>query len=179
MGGNTSGVAEQGPDDIAPPITHCPFEDPWEPNGAAEQPSLVAWQSADGWTAHCEISDAGLCAGEDDWYRYDVETLGYVEHYLYVRALVEDAGLCGTDCGQPELMPGPRYEMTVEIYRAYDMQLLTSSTDDDGVLAINGPGGEPYTHDLLVHVFSETLAEYPYRLSVEVRNYDGEDECEC
>jgi hypothetical protein len=168
----------QGDDDDQA-IEDCQLADRWEPNPSADQPSIVPWHSVDGWVAHSDIDDAGLCAGEDDWYYYDVDGLGYVEHYLYVRALIENAGLCGLDCGQPVLSAGPQYAMTVEVYRAHDMQLLTSGTQDDGVLAINGPGGEPYAHDLLVRVFSETVAEYSYRLSVEIRNYDGEDECEC
>jgi hypothetical protein len=160
-------------------IGNCHVHDSWEPNPTADQPSLVTWGWVDGWTAYHQIDDVGLCAGEDDWYRYDVENLGYVEHYLYIRALVENAGLCGSDCGQPELVPGPEHAMTIEVYRAYYMQLLTSATHNGGVLVINGPGGEAYAHDLLIRVFSHTSAEYPYRLSVEIRNYDGEDECEC
>lgn len=170
--------AEQD-EDAGQQVEACAFDDPWEPNPSAAQPSLVAWQSVDGWVAHHLIEDAGLCAGEDDWYHYDVESLGYVEHYLYIRGLIEDAGLCGWDCGQPVLSAGPQHAMTVEVYRAHDLQLLSSHTQDDGVLVINGPGGEPYARDLLIRVFSETLAEYSYRLSVEIRNYDGEDECEC
>jgi hypothetical protein len=172
-------LGEQNFFDLDPWIGNCQFKDPWEPNASAHQPSMVAWESADEWTAHHQIDDAGLCAGEDDWYHYEVESLGYVEHYLYIRALVENAGLCGADCGQPVLPAGPKYAMTVEVYRADNMQMLTSYTDDDGVLVINGPGGDAYAHDLLIHVFSHTLAQYSYRLSVEVRNYDGEDECEC
>jgi hypothetical protein len=157
----------------------CQLGDPWEPNATADQPSRVAWLSANEWTAHHQIDDASLCAGEDDWYAYDIETLGYLEHYVYIRALIAEAGLCGSDCGQPVLLAGPQHAMTVEVYRAHDLQLLTSATDDDGVLVINAPGGDAYARDLLIHVFSETSAEYAYRLSVEVRNYDGEDECEC
>lgn len=160
-------------------IGNCHIHDPWEPNPSADRASMVPWESADGFTAYHRINDAGLCAGEDDWYRYDVESLGHAEHYLYLRALVEDAGLCGEDCDQPVLVAGPEHAMTVEVYRAHDMQLLASDTKDGGVLMINGSGGEAYAHDLLIRVFSPTFAEYHYRLSVEVRNYDGEDECEC
>jgi hypothetical protein len=162
------------------PADACEFHDGWEPNFSPEKPSMVPWQSFDEWTAYHRIDDAGLCAGEDDWYHVDVESLGYAEHYLYIRALIKDAGLCGADCGSPVIPAGPRHAMTVEVYRADTMELLTTRTQDDGVLSINGPGGDPYAHALLIHVFSPTVdAAYPYRLSIEVRNYDGEDECEC
>jgi hypothetical protein len=155
-------------------------DDAWEPNPSADQPSMVIWQSADEWAANHQIDDAGLCAGEHDWYHFDVESLGFDEHYLYVRALVKDAGLCGASCDQPVIPAGPQHAMTVEIYRANDVQLLATQTDDDGVLVLNGPGGEAYARDVLIHVFSPTVgAEYPYRLLVSMRNYDGEDECEC
>lgn len=179
-GGEDEEVGGDDKDIKAPEVAACPVDDRWEPNPSANQPSAITWESADGWTAYHQIDDAGLCAGEDDWYQYDVDSLGYMEHYLYIRALIEDAGLCGGDCGQPVLPAGPQHAMTVEVYRAHDMQLLTSDIQDDGVLVINGPGGEDYARDLLIHVYSETmLAEYSYRLSVEIRNYDGEDECEC
>jgi hypothetical protein len=177
--GGDEGLGGDDKDVQAPGIVACPVHDQWEPNPTGKQPSMIVWQSADAWTAYHRIDDAGLCAGEDDWYHYEVESLGYMEHYLYIRALIEDAGLCGGDCGQPVLPAGPQHAMTVEVYRAHDMQLLTSNTQDDGVLVINGPGGEEYARDLLIHVFSEAFAEYSYRLSVEIRNYDGEDECEC
>jgi hypothetical protein len=155
-------------------------EDEWEPNSPAEQASMMTWQAADEWSAYRDIDDAGLCPGDDDWYHFEVESLDYVEHYLYIRALVKDAGLCGPGCGEPAIPAGPQHAMTVEVYRADDGALLASETDDDGVLSINGPSGEAYSHNLLIHVFSPTLsAEYPYRLSVSIRNYDGEDECEC
>jgi hypothetical protein len=155
-------------------------DDSWEPNPSADQASRIMWQSADEWTAQQHIDDASLCSGEDDWYHFDVQSLGYVEHYLYVRALIKDAGLCGLNCDEPVIPAGPQHAMTIEIYRADDVELLASLTDDDGVLVINGPGGDAYADDLLIHVFSPTpTAEYPYRLSVAIRNYDGEDECEC
>jgi hypothetical protein len=155
-------------------------DDGWEPNPSAEQPSMVTWESADEWAAHHQIDDAVLCAGEHDWYRFDVQSLGYSEHYLYVRALIKDAGLCGEACDQPVIPAGPEHAMTIEVYREDDVELLATLTDDDGVLVLNGPGGDAYADDLLIHVFSPTgTAEYPYRLSVSIRNYDGEDECEC
>jgi hypothetical protein len=155
-------------------------EDEWEPNASAEQASTITWESADEWSAYRDIDDAGLCPGDHDWYHFDVESLSYAEHYLYIRALIKDAGLCGPGCGEPEIPAGPQHAVTVEVYRADDGALLASETDDDGVLVLNGPSGEAYSHDLVIHVFSPTLsAEYPYRLSVSIRNYDGEDECEC
>lgn len=161
-------------------LADCEIQDHWEPNPSAEEPSMMTWDSADDWVAHRQIDELGLCEAEDDWYHFDVASLGYTEHYLYIRALIKDAGLCGADCGSPVIPAGPRHAMTIEVYRADTMQLLTSRTDDDGVMSINGPGGDDYAHQLLIHVFSPTLdAAYPYRLSVQVRNYDGEDECEC
>jgi hypothetical protein len=159
-------------------MSNC--EDEWEPNSPAEQASMMTWEAADEWSAYRDIDDAGLCPGDDDWYHFEVESLDYVEHYLYIRALVKDAGLCGPGCGEPAIPAGPQHAMTIEVYGAADGALLASETDDDGVLSINGPSGEAYSHNLLIHVFSPTLsAEYPYRLSVSIRNYDGEDECEC
>ena len=125
------------------------------------------------------MDDAYLCSGEGDWYQFDVESLGYDVHFLLVRALIEDAGLCGLACGDVVISEGPEHAMTIEVYRAIDMQLLATQTDDDGVLAFGGIGDQ-FGQDLLLHVFSPTPeAEYPYRLTVEMRNYDGEDECEC
>jgi hypothetical protein len=162
------------------PELDCELIDAWEPNFSPEKPSMVTWHHSDEWVAQRDIEDAYLCASEDDWYHFDVEALGYEVHYLYVRALIEDAGLCGADCDQPVIPAGPEHAMTIEIYAAEDMQLLSTTTQEDGVLAINGPGGDAYAHQLLIRVFSPTpKAEYRYRLSVQVRNYDGEDECEC
>lgn len=120
-----------------------------------------------------------LCAGEDDWYRFDVAGLNYSEHHLYVRGLVKDAGLCGASCGQPVIAPGPEHAMTIEVYRGDTLEPLTAQTADHGVLKFGG-WGEEYSHGLLIRVYSPTAtAAYPYRLTVEIRNYDGEDECEC
>ncbi len=158
----------------------CELNDLYEPNPSAAEASMMTWQSATEWSAYRIINDAYLCPGEGDWYHFDVDSLGYAEHFLYIRALIKDAGLCGLGCGDPVIPAGPQHAMTIEVYRAVDMQLLATLTQDDGVLALNGGGGDNFSNDLLIHVFSPTLdAEYPYRLTVEIRNYDGEDECEC
>lgn len=158
---------------------NCELNDGWEPNPSAMQPYKVTWESSSEWSAYRIIDDAYLCPGEGDWYHFDVDSLDYTEHFLYIRALVEDAGLCGADCDQPVIPAGPDYAMTVEVYRADSMHLLMSTSQDDGVLPLGG-FGDDFSHELLIHVFSPNpKAEYSYRLSVEIRNYDGEDECEC
>lgn len=157
----------------------CPLNDAWEPNDDPDDPTDVAWSRVSEWSAYHEVADAYLCPGEDDWYRFDVADLGYAVHYLYVRALVKDAGLCGAACGEPVLAPGPGNAMAIEVYRADTHEPLTAQTADGGVLALGGYGDD-YAGTLLVRVHSDTAtAEYPYRLSVELRNYEGEDECEC
>lgn len=157
----------------------CPLNDLWEPNDDADGPTRVTWDSVDEWSAYHEVADAYLCPGEDDWYRFDVAGLGYTTHYLYVRALVKEAGLCGAACDEPVLPPGPEHTMTIEVYRGDTREPLTAQTADDGVLALGGFGDE-YAGVLLIRVYSpEATAGYPYRLGVNVRNYEGEDECEC
>ena len=70
--------------------------------------------------------------------------------------------------------------MTIDVHRADTMDLIGTSSSDDGVLWFNGAGGDAFAHDVLLHVYSATPdAEYPYRLQVSIRNYEGEDECEC
>jgi hypothetical protein len=157
----------------------CELNDVWEPNPSALEPSIVAWQSVSDYSAYRLFDDLYLCPGEGDWYHFDVESLAYAEHYFYLRALVDGAGLCGADCGDPVIPPGPEHAMTIEVFRADNMQLLLTSMQDDGVFALGG-SGDNFAHELLIHVFSPTpAAEYPYQLTVEIRNYDGEDECEC
>ena len=159
--------------------TGCDLNDPWGPNPSPDVAADVSWGAADPWSAFHAISDAYLCAGEDDWYRFDVAGLRYTTHFVYIRALVEDAGLCGAACDEPVLMPGPEHALTVEVYRGDTDALLTAQTDDDGVLMLGG-FGDDYAHTLLIRVYSPTAsAGFPYRLSVNIRNYEGEDECEC
>ncbi|MFV8753140.1 hypothetical protein ACNOYE_21535 [Nannocystaceae bacterium ST9] len=171
--GETGTTSETGDPD-------CELNDIWEPNPSADQPSMVTWQQVNPWSAYRLMQDDYLCAGEEDWYHFDVASLNYAEHFLYIRALIKDAGLCGLSCDDPVIENGPQHAMTIEVYRADNMQLLMTSTQQDGVISLNGPGGDDYAHELLIRVYSQTAwAEYPYRLSVEIRNYDGEDECEC
>ena len=47
-----------------------------------------------------------LCAGEDDWYVFDTDGIGFGEYWFYIRALIKDAGLCGEGCGDPVIRPG-------------------------------------------------------------------------
>lgn len=155
------------------------MNDAWEPNNDADDAASIIWSWADNWQAYHEIEGAHLCPGEDDWYRFDVAGLNYSEHYLYVRGLVKGAGLCGAGCGEPVIPPGPEHAMTIEVYRGDTLEPLTAQTADHGVLALGG-WGEEYSHSLLIRVYSPTAtAAYPYRLTVDMRNYDGEDECEC
>src|SRR5690606_25131669 len=95
----------------------CELNDLMEPNPGPDEATQVAWGAADMWSAYHAISDAYLCAGEDDWYRFDVAGLDYTTHFVYIRALVKDAGLCGAACDEPVLMPGPEHAITVEVYR--------------------------------------------------------------
>lgn len=158
----------------------CELNDGWEVNESAEQASEVAWTASDAWSSYRTLDDGYLCAGEDDWYRFETDSLGYAEHYFYIRALIKDAGLCGASCGDPVIPQGPEHAMTIDVHRADTLELIGTSSSDTGVLWFNGPGGDAFAHDVLLHVYSTTPdAEYPYRLSVSIRNYDGEDECEC
>ncbi|MBZ5714197.1 hypothetical protein [Nannocystis pusilla] len=157
----------------------CPLNDRWEPNDDPDDPTDITWDSADEASVWHEVDGAYLCPGEDDWYRFKVAGLDYDAHYLLVRALVKDAGLCGAACGEPVIAAGPEHAMTIEVYRADTREPLIAHTADGGVLALAGSGDE-YADGLLLRVHSDTpTAEYPYRLSVSVRNYEGEDECEC
>lgn len=180
--GEDAGTTGAPPDATAPPVdpggAGCE-RDAWEPNPDAATASPVEWDSADPWTAWRSIDDATLCAGEEDWYRFDVERLGYTVHAVYIRALVAGAGLCGADCGETVIPAGPQHAMTLEVHRGDASQLLMAQTADDGVLALDG-WGDDFSHPLLIRVYSPTpSARYPYRLTVNIRNYEGEDECEC
>ena len=42
-----------------------------------------------------------------------------------------------------------------------------------------GGSGAAYSNDLLIHVFGPAEATYDYDLYIQIRGYDGEDECEC
>lgn len=157
----------------------CPLNDAWEPNDDLDRPTAVPWDSADAWSVYHEVDDAYLCPGEDDWYRFDGADLGDTARHLHVRALIKNAGLCGAACGEPVIPAGPEHAMTIEIYRADTREPLTAQTADGGVLALGGRG-DAYAHALLLRVHSDTRgAEYPYRLLVDLRSDEGEDECEC
>ncbi|HEY8375947.1 MAG TPA: hypothetical protein VIK91_05635 [Nannocystis sp.] len=153
-------------------------DDVWEPNPDPAAAAEVAWESADRWSAWRALDDLFLCPGDDDWYAFDVAALAYEIHAVYIRALVAGAGLCGADCGEPVLSPGPAYALTLEVYREGASELLMTQTADDGVLVLDGYGDD-YARGFLVRVTSPTAASFPYRLTVNIRNYEGEDECEC
>jgi hypothetical protein len=176
-------VSTDTTDPLAPttPTTGEPAcdDDVWEPNPDAERASEVEWESADAWTAWRALDDLHLCAGDEDWYAFDVARLGYTVHAVYIRALVAGAGLCGADCGETVIPAGPRHAMTLEVHRGDASGLLMSQTADDGVLVLDG-WGDDFAGGLRIRVFSPTAsASYPYRLTVNIRKYEGEDECEC
>lgn len=153
-------------------------DDVWEPNPDAARASQVAWESADAWSAWRALDDLYLCPGDEDWYAFDLAALDYEIHAVYIRALVADAGLCGADCDETVISTGPQHAMTLEVYRGDTTELLMTQTADDGVLVLDGYGDD-YARGLRVRVHSPTAAGFPYRLTVNIRNYEGEDECEC
>ena len=117
---------------------------------------MMAWQFINpssvglGWE-----TTAYLCAGEDDWYAFDSDSLGYEIYMVDVSALVKDAGYCGEICEQTVIPPGPQHAMTIDVHRADTMEILVTTSEEDGVLKLSG-SGEVYSHDLLIHIYSPT-----------------------
>jgi hypothetical protein len=108
-----------------------------------------------------------------------VSSLTFDYYALFVDGIVQGSSWCGMGCGDPWLPAGPENSMAIEVYDAQSMQLLTQGSAQNGRVDINA-AGDAYSHDLLIHVFGPTpAATYPYALTIEIRGYDGEDECEC
>ncbi|PRP91078.1 hypothetical protein ENSA5_58150 [Enhygromyxa salina] len=120
-----------------------------------------------------------MCSNEDDWYLFSVNDLDYEVYALYVDAIVMGSSWCGQWCDEPFLPAAPENAIAVEVFDAESMMPLTQDLAQDGRIDIGG-FGDAYSRDVLIHVYGPTpAATYPYELSVEIRGYDGEDECEC
>lgn len=158
----------------------CKLNDVWEPNPSAEQATPIAWEDPDPSDGAVGIGiSAYLCAGEDDWYRFDTDSIDYENPWLTVLALIEGAGPCGGNCGDPVIKEGPKHAMTIELYRADTMQLISSGTGDMGVIGFELRLDLEGT-DLLIHVFSPTHnAKYSYDLFVSYADGPPGDTCEC
>ncbi|MFO7561336.1 MAG: hypothetical protein R6X02_01730 [Enhygromyxa sp.] len=156
----------------------CAENDEWEPNDRPDDASSVPWTYLGPYTSHWTI-DAYLCAAEEDWYRVAVEELSYDFYALYVRAQVEGSGWCGEVCDDPFLPAAPENTIAVEVYEAASLSLLAEGISEVGSLFLT-PFGADVSNNLLVRVHAPSpLASYAYKLNVEIRGYDGEDECEC
>lgn len=138
----------------------------------------MTWSYSGEWSSAWTV-EAFLCSEEYDWYFVEVEPLNYEFNALYIRATVEGSGWCGADCGDPFLPSAPENTISVDVFDADTKMLLKGSISDKGRLYLNA-FGEAVSHNLLVRVSGPTpAATYGYRLNVEIRGYDGEDECEC
>ena len=162
----------------------CDENDEWEDNDLPETAALFEWNGGPYGGVSKDIPDAFLCAEEDDWYRFNISDVEFIfddgEYYnLHLDAIVEGSSWCGENCEQPFLPADPQNTISVEVLDAETLELLDSSVNDQGRIDLEGYG-DAYSHDLLVHVFGPTAeATFSYRLSFELRPYDGEDECEC
>lgn len=138
----------------------------------------MTWQVSDFDFVFSPDVPAYLCRGEEDWYYFETENLEFDDPHLLMFAEINDANRCAAACGNPAVKPGPKYAMTVEVYRADTMQLLDSGTSDDGEVLLGGPGD--YLHDLLIRVYSPTpKARYPYVLWILLADGPTGDDCEC
>lgn len=156
----------------------CPNDDKWEANGLPEDAAAVPWDDSDMWSSYVAI-DAFLCAGDSDWYHVSVEALGYELYSLHLNGIVQGSSWCGMSCEKPWLPAAPENAMGVEVYDAATLELLGNQEAQNGRVKFGGLG-EAYSKDLLIRVYSPTpAATYDYELFVEIRNYGGEDECEC
>lgn len=153
-------------------------DDGYECNDVPLHASLLPFGQVTEWYAWTYLSDGYLCSTNDDWYRIQTSTLGYDENHVYIRLLARDAGFCGMSCDEVELPPLPENTAQVDVYDSTGTMLLATRTSMQGVAALNLFGPQ-YDEEFLIHVSGPIAAQYSYRLSVEVRSYDGEDECEC
>jgi hypothetical protein len=183
--------AEPGPSDVAskpgdgdPESDEC-SNDKFEPNEVPEAAKLISWDeppSGDGGNQDADVViDGFLCSGEHDWYRVPIEQLGFEYNVVRVDGLVRGSSWCAQfeSCGGETLASAPENTLAVEIYDAASMVLLGADIATDGRVDVDG-WGPNYSHDLLIYVYGpSTAATYAYELYVDVRSYDGEDECEC
>jgi hypothetical protein len=123
--------------------------------------------------------DGLLCSGESDWYHVAAGSLNYRFYALHLDGIVEGSSWCGEGCEEPWLPDAPENTLQIDVHDAATLQLLGTQTATDGRVDLGGTG-EAYSKDLLVHVHADPPeAAYAYMLSIEIRGYDGEDECEC
>ena len=156
----------------------CADNDAWENNDLPENASDTPWDNTSEDDAHVHI-DAHLCPGESDWYRLPVIDLEFDYYALHLDGIAVGSSWCGPDCGEPWLPEAAENGMTVEVYDAETLELLKAHTSESGRTYIYGYGDD-YSDDLLIHLVGPTVeATYDYDLYLNLRGYDGEDECEC
>lgn len=156
----------------------CPNDDSWEPNGLPEAASAVAWDEVSMWASYVAI-DAFLCAGDSDWYHVSVDTLEYDFYALHLDGIAQGSSWCGMGCDDPWLPAAPENAIGVKVFDAATLELLGNNEAQNGRVKLGGSGAA-YAKDLLIRVYGPTpAATYDYELFVEIRGYDGEDECEC
>ncbi len=156
----------------------CPNDDAWEFNGLPEDAAAVPWDAVSMWSSYVAI-DAFLCAGDSDWYHVSVDMLEYEFYALHLDGIVQGSSWCGMGCEDPWLPAAPENAMGVEVFDAATLELLGNNEAQNGRVKLGGSGAA-YAKDLLIRVYSPTpAATYDYELFVEIRGYDGEDECEC
>lgn len=167
-----------------PAASECP-NDSFEPNEAPELAVMVSWDELpsgdDVYKDADAVIDGFLCSGEHDWYRIPIESLGFEYNVVRVDGLVRGSSWCShfESCGGEALASAPENTLAVEIYDAASMVLLGADIATDGRVDVDG-WGPNYSKDLLIYVYGpSTAATYAYELYVDVRSYDGEDECEC
>lgn len=172
------GDSSSGAPDTTTGAPPCADNDAHEPNDLPESPALAPWDETGPYNSYVTL-DAFLCAGESDWYRVDVSQLEYRFYALHLDGIVEGSSWCGQGCDDPWLPDAPENSISIDVHDAETLALLGSQAATDGRVDIGG-AGEAYGEDLLIHVRSPTpTASFAYMLSIEIRGYDGEDECEC
>jgi hypothetical protein len=163
----------------------CP-NDNYEPNEAPELATLVSWDRVSSpdeemYKDADVVIDGFLCSGEHDWYRIPIAELGFEYNVVRVDGLARGTSWCAQfeSCGGETLASGPEHTLAVEIYDADSMVLLGADIATDGRVDVDG-WGPNFSKDLLIHIYGPSaVATYAYELYVDVRSYDGEDECEC
>jgi hypothetical protein len=129
---------------------------------------------------------ACLSGDNEDWYKIassqiDWEGDGGGEGiHMQIRFFARNTGYCEgvAICSGEQLPDAPETTVSVELYNAATMQLLSSGTSAFGVVRVNG-GGRIFAQDFLVRVHGPPEALYDYGLSITLTTIDGEDECEC
>lgn len=159
--------------------------DKFEPNEVPESPTMVSWAelpSGDDVYKDADlVIDGYLCPGEHDWFRIPIEQLGFEYNVVRVDGMVRGSSWCAQfeSCAGDRLASGPEHTLAVEVYDAASMVLLGADIGTDGRIDVDG-WGPNYSKDLLIYVYGPSAAAtYAYELYVDVRSYDGEDECEC